>query len=270
MSINFERVPGYIRREIEPPKKTVSRGASNASVRRIQEWLCFHHCRTSIDGKYGPATTDRVGFFQNSVGLPTNGRVNKATWDALVQPMKKALAEPVNVAGCSADLPLTAIAKQHLEQHPIEIGGPNEGPWVRLYCQGYDGPPWAWCAGFVTLIMQQAFFYKGESTPIKGSVSCDSLAAQAKAAGIFVPGRSLAKSKMSPETLGDISIFLKRRTATDWTHAGFAMATRGRPNALVFDTIEGNTNDEGSREGYEACSRTRGLGSGDYDFVVFD
>lgn len=270
MSINFERVPGYIRREIDPPKKTVSRGASNTNVRRIQEWLCFHQCRTSIDGKYGPATTDRVSYFQNSIGLPSNGRVNRATWEALVQPMKNALGEPVTKRSSSTGLPLSTIAKQHLEQHPIEIGGPNEGPWVRLYCQGYDGPPWAWCAGFVSLIMQQAFFYQGESTPIKGSVSCDSLAAQAKSAGIFVSGKSLAKNKTPLEALGEISIFLKRRTATDWTHTGFAMGSRGRANSMVFDTIEGNTNDEGSREGYEACSRTRGLGSGDYDFVVFE
>ena len=32
----------------------------------------------------------------------------------------------------------------------------------------------------------------------------------------------------------------------------------------TFATIEGNTNDEGSREGYEVCRRVRGRGSKDF------
>ncbi len=35
----------------------------------------------------------------------------------------------------------------------------------------------------------------------------------------------------------------------------------------VFETIEGNTNDEGSREGYEVCQRVRGYPG--KDFIVF-
>jgi len=32
----------------------------------------------------------------------------------------------------------------------------------------------------------------------------------------------------------------------------------------VFDTIEGNTNDEGHREGYEACQRVRAYKKKDF------
>jgi len=35
----------------------------------------------------------------------------------------------------------------------------------------------------------------------------------------------------------------------------------------VFQTIEGNTNDDGSREGYEGCQRVRGYAS--KDFIVW-
>ena len=56
MAINFDKVPSYIRREIETPAKVVSSGAKNTTVRRIQEWLNFHQCRTVIDGAFGPAT----------------------------------------------------------------------------------------------------------------------------------------------------------------------------------------------------------------------
>jgi hypothetical protein len=201
--------------------------------------------------------------------LPVNGKVNKVTWDALVAPLHTALSAPAGGDTLTPDVALKVVATQHVDQHPVEIGGPNEGPWVRIYCEGNDGLPWAWCAGFVSLIMQQAFFYQGLTAPIKGSVSCDSLAAQAKVAGRFVSGRSIARGAVAWETLGACSIFLKRRTSTDWVHAGFALDASGTRNALIFSTIEGNTNDEGTREGFEACRRTRGLGSGIYDFVTF-
>ncbi len=268
MAINFDKVPGYIRKEIQAPTRVVSSGARNASVRRIQEWLNFHHCGAVIDGAYGPATTACVKEFQQRASLPVSGQVNAATWKALVTPMLTALETPPGIESLAIAAAIGAIARQHLAQHPVEIGGQNQGPWVRLYCEGNDGRDWAWCAGFVTFIMQQAHFYQGTRPPIEGSVSCDSLAAQAKNAGRFVSGRSVARGSVPWNALGESCIFLRRRTATAWTHTGFAMTASGKPNALTFQTIEGNTNDEGSREGYEACQRIRGLGAGNYDFVT--
>ena len=51
---------------------------------------------------------------------------------------------------------------------------------MRLYTQGHEGAPWAWCAGFVSFLMRQAAETLGLDPPIRGSVSCDSLAAQAR------------------------------------------------------------------------------------------
>ncbi len=269
MTINFSQRHAYTRREVSSPSRVVSQGAHNDTVKRIQEWLNYHRCRTGVDRKFGPATARCVKDFQLQQNLPISGRVNSTTWNALVAPLHAALN---NVGGGEDATPgswLRATAAQHVDQHPVEIGGPNGGPWVRLYCEGNDGPPWAWCAGFVSLIMHQAYFYQGTRAPIKGSVSCDSLAAQAKRAGRFVYGRSIARGQVSWESLGECAIFLKRRTSTDWTHAGFAFDGTGKRNELIFSTIEGNTNDEGVREGFEACRRTRGLGSGNYDFISF-
>ena len=55
-------------------------------------------------------------------------------------------------------------------------------------------------------------------------------------------------------------IFLNRKTSTDWTHTGIVTEVGDG----WFRTIEGNTNDEGSREGYEACARTRGFKGRDF------
>jgi hypothetical protein len=93
---------------------------------------------------------------------------------------------------------------------------------------------------------------------LKTSVSCDILAANAKEKGIFLNESEIEDKAQI--TKG--SFFLNRRTPTDWVHTGIVMRTEDE----VFHTIEGNTNDEGSREGYEVCKRIRGYKK--KDFVV--
>ncbi|MCG7985189.1 MAG: peptidoglycan-binding protein [Candidatus Thiodiazotropha lotti] len=269
MAINFDKVPSYIRREIDPPSKTVKRGSRGQAVKRIQEWLNFHDCRTSIDADFGPATEACVKDFQRMKRKPPSGKVDKAIWNLLLKPMTAALRAPANLRGMTPQQAIITVANQHVNEHPIEIGGANCGPWVRLYCYGHDGSQWAWCAGFVTFIMQQAYFYFGQRPPIKGSVSCDTLKAQAQAAGLFVSEREITSGQRVWAEFGDACMFLHRRTPTDWTHTGIAFGGTGRPAELVFSTIEGNTNDEGVREGIEACRRKRGVAGTHYDFIAF-
>lgn len=267
MAINFERVPPYVRKEIEAPAKMVKSGARGMTVQRIQEWLQYHEFSTAIDADYGPATAARVREFQSARNLKTTGSVNKDTWHALVDPMLNSLREPAIKRGESAVSTVSAVAAQHLEQTPIEIGGPNRGPWVRLYCGGHDGAEWAWCAGFVTLIVQQAYFYRSEKVPFAGSVSCDTIAAQAKSAGLFVTGKSVNRGDVAWNEFDGACIFLLRRTDTDWVHTGFATSASKSGGNLVFETVEGNTNNNGSREGFKATSRIRALSGSNYDFV---
>lgn len=268
MAIDFNKVPKYIRNELEKGDKIIQRPEKGRRVKRVQEWLRYHECRTNIDEDFGPATASCVKAFQKKAKLPITGKVNGKTWDALVAPMRLTLLPPKNIDRLTPQKAIRKVAQQHLRQHPIEIGGDNKGPWVRLYCQGNDGRQWAWCAGFVSLIMLQAYFYLDRKAPLKGSVSCDSLAAQAKAAGLFVRERDLTGGKVAWSDFKGCCIFLKRRTATDWVHAGYALDSDGPPKETVFSTIEGNTNDEGSREGFEACERTRGVVGSNYDFVA--
>ena len=269
MTINFDKVPAYIRREIDPPRSVVSKGARGRSVKRIQEWLNFHNCRTGVDGQFGPATAECVKDFQRSKRRSVTGKVDTELWNLLVKPMTAALKAPTGAGDQTLQQTVLAVAEQHVSQHPVEIGGANRGPWVRLYCQGNDGRHWAWCAGFVTLVMHQAYFYRDVRPPIRGSVSCDTLAAQAKEAGLFVAERELTSGRRSWSEFDAACIFLRRRTATDWTHTGIATSGVGAPDELVFSTIEGNTNDEGVREGFEACRRKRGVAGGAYDFIAF-
>ncbi len=247
--------------EVEFPGEIANR-SRGIKARRVQEWLTFHNFRTAVDDHFGDATERSVRSFQDAHGLANSGKVDEDTWNSLVAPMVRAFSAP----GAAPSLPamVMQIALQHLQEHPVEIGGQNKGPWVRAYMTGNEGNAWPWCAGFVTFVMKQAAQILGTGIPVDGSFSCDLLASQAKNAGRFVSERDLDRNPddFSTAKLGNCCIFLVRRTSSDWTHTGFAFNFSGS----TFETIEGNTNDEGSREGYEVCRRTRSRK--DKDFIT--
>ena len=238
---------------IDPDYK---RGAKGANVRLIQEWLSLHGFGVVPDGKFGAATEAAVRAFQRKKRIPADGSVDEATFEALVKPMHSALKSP-KLRG-SLGAMIVAYAKRHLRAHPREVGGENRGPWVRLYMGGREGAEFAWCAGFACFVLQQACSTLQLPLPITTSVSCDSLAASAKRNGIFVRESAATRSGIRAG-----SFFLVRRSPEDWTHVGVVTAVA----AEAFSTIEGNTNDSGSREGFEVCARTRGYK--DKDFIVF-
>ena len=88
------------------------------------------------------------------------------------------------------------------------------------------------------------------------SFSCDLLAASAQEHGrLLRGGPGLDRGRITPG-----SLFLVRRSPQDWQHVGIVTATELDSIA----TIEGNTNDTGSADGYEVCRRTRGYTKKDF------
>jgi hypothetical protein len=238
--------------------KIYRRGNRGKKVKLIQEWLSLHGFGLKIDGDFGPATEYAVKQFQERERLTVDGIVGNNTFNKLIKPMNDALTN-IPKRNVSLGEMVVACAERHLKQHPREIGGQNKGPWVRLYMKGNDGEAWPWCAGFVSFILKQACDTLGVPLPIGTSFSCDTLAANAKTKGIFLKGANTGNgNRITPG-----SFFLDRRTSTDWTHAGIITGTQNG----VFHTIEGNTNDEGSREGYEVCRRTRGYERKDFIII---
>jgi hypothetical protein len=228
--------------------------ASSRQVRLVQEWLCLREHAVPIDNGFGDATVQAVKDFQNTVQLPQTGQVDQATMDALVQPALRAIAPDANPAGSIA-AQAVRIAQRHLAEHPREIAGPNCGPWVRLYMDGGEGENFLWCAGFVSYMLGQACRDLEQPRPIAKTQSCDDLANDAKNRGIFFP----ANTSPRPEPGW---LFVRRKSPGDWTHTGLVVGA----DANVFRTIEGNTNDDGSREGYEVCALTHAY-TDKYDFI---
>jgi len=245
--------------EIELP---VMRGSKGRPVRLIQEWLSLNGLGLTIDSSYGPATESAVRAFQKQVGRKSTGSVNELTFNELIAPITRALS-PLEASGEQTTFSSRVIvaAQKHLAEHPREVGGTNCGPWVRHYTGGHEGDAWAWCAGFVTAMLRAAA--EGQPAevraPIRGSLSCDTLTAQARAAGCFVAERQ--RQSASPSLSGG-AIFLVRskKNASDWIHTGIVTALHDE----YFETIEGNTNDSGDREGYEVCARRRSYKNMDF------
>jgi len=228
-------------------------------VRGIQEWLSLQGQGVSIDGAFGPATEAAVRGFQTGSGIAVTGIVDTATFAALAEPLAAAIT-PILATEKTLNDMILAYANQHLARHPLEVGGQNCGPWVRVYMEGNQGTDWPWCAGFACFILRQAADALGKPMPFKRTFSCDVLASQAMAAGRFISAAAIAKGKVQKEDIPPGSLFINRRTDNDWNHTGIAIAFHDDH----FETIEGNTNDAGDREGYEVCRRIRGYGGKDF------
>ncbi len=234
-------------------------GARGARVRLVQEWLCLQGVHLAVDGGYGPATAAGVRQFRSKARLPAGDVVDRATFDALTAPMRAALAPIAPKPGATLGQLVVAYARQHLAQHPREVGGQNMGPWVRLYMDGNQGAAWPWCAGFATLVLRQAAHALGVPMPVTRTFSCDVLAGNATTNQCFVGGTAAGPRDVTPG-----SLFLVRRTRNDWEHVGIVTAVERD----VLRTIEGNTNDSGDREGYELCARVRGFDRKDFVLIA--
>lgn len=238
--------------------KDIAIGARAMPAQRVQEHLKLNGFGVDIDADFGPATEKRVKDFQKAKGLPVTGVVTMATWERLVDPIVRAL-KPIAAGGKTLSELTLAYSLQHLAQHPAEAGGDNAGPWVRCYL-GWDGHDARWCAGFTCFALEQAADTLGVKLPIETSASCDTLAWGAKQAKIFA---SEASVKASKAAIKPGSFFLVRKTASDWTHVGIV----SHAAASTFDTVEGNTDSNGSSNGFEAAERVRGYAS--KDFIVW-
>lgn len=220
------------------------------AVKRVQEWLTFQGFDLTIDGSFKSATASQLNAFQRRASLPISDSLTQEVWDKLVEPLAQAI-RPVNVSAADDVGSVTLkIAQQHYQQRPLEVGGENRGPWVRAYMDGNDGADYPWCAGFATFVVAAACEQLNIDMPVLRTYSCDALAVDARS-----KGRLLTPGAVEWATLGMACIFLVQRSSNDWVHTGIAFSGSGD----LFSTIEGNTNENGSSEGYEVCQKQRSL-----------
>ena len=220
-----------------------------SDVRRVQEWLCLRGFPVEVDGRDGPATQRAfVAFRDTTRGLPPKASPERVL-EELRQPIAVAVGESfIPTPGIVP--PILAIAERHLALRPRETGGQNRGPWVRLYMLGRDGRDRPWCAGFATTIYRQAAESIGERPPVPFDDSCGSIGRRA---------RSFSRLSQTPE-VGGLFLLRDRESGRGWGHVGIVVGIHGD----AFETIEGNTNNGGGREGFEVERRWRAIAGKDF------
>lgn len=236
-------------------------GAKGPYVKRVQEWINLRHTVDprwnyvlTADGEFGGVTERVIKLFQKAVGLDDDGVVGRNTYLQLVNPLVKAYTL---IPGITEVRPLVvAYALQHLASHPMELNNSNLGPWVRAYMDGHDGSNWPWCMGFVQTILDQAFSTLGKDyrAVMVQAWGCDTVGEFGKKNKRLLSYETIKDNPAASVKPGD-AFLIRKKEGYGWRHTGLVESVAG----TVLHTIEGNTNDEGSAEGYEACKRNRDL-----------
>lgn len=249
-----------IQTEKEMGNPAVRMGDKHPGVKRIQEWINLGgKTVVTLDGDFGPASLRALDITLGRphadipIGKPV---MDEDEWRKLIAPYRLALIQVDDPLPGKLSDSVRHAAKAHLAVHAREVGGQNKGPWVRTYMRGNEGRPWPWCAGFVSFIMHQAATEICEESPLTYSFSSSQIAAEASSKGLLYPGEQVADPRMgAPINDRTFCIFLVKGGGTGYQHIGFAYHFNGD----TFETIEGNSNDDGSYEGYEICRRIRSL-----------
>lgn len=123
-----------------------------------------------------------------------------------------------------------------------EIGS-NAGPMVEpIQAATGNKPPDPWCASLIAYAGNAAF---GADWPLPKSASCQAL---------YIWGEKRGKT-IAPEEAGPGDLMLVWFPSLN-RHAHICVLTSGLEGGS-FATIDGNSNDGGSREGWRMVKRTR-------------
>lgn len=237
------------------PGRSVKAGEKNATlVREIQRALVGRGCGPlPLSGSFDAATTAAVRLFQarftdaHGTPLRIDGVVGPVTWAALFPD-----AQPVPAAAPPA------LAAAALDAARAEIGvrevppGSNRGPEVDAYLRAVGLDPaagsFAWCAAFVYWCFGKGAAALGAPNPLPRTAGALALWNGGRAAMTRIPA---ADALARPALVAPGQIFILS-TGGGFGHVGLVEAVDGG----VLTTIEGNTNDGGSREGIGVFRRT--------------
>ncbi|HWG50999.1 MAG TPA: peptidoglycan-binding protein [Candidatus Acidoferrales bacterium] len=230
------------------------RDLDHASVTLIQTRLNQLGCGpVAQDGDFGPQTQEAVELFQmrsaDHFGSPldVDGRVGPLTWASLfatpsvpvvTDPGKPLLVETLRFA-------TTQIG---VMEHPL---GGNTGPQVDTYLKSAGAAPGQpWCAAFVYFCFQQAAIGLGVANPVIRTAGVADHWNRAGAAGVPRLGTNECMSNPGLVKPGMIFILIHPNGAG---HCGLVEKVTG----TLLTTIEGNTNENGSREGIGVFRRQK-------------
>ena len=249
-------------------------GADRTGVVRLQEWLVTRGYRIwadprnapAIDGDFGPGTQAGVEAFARDNGLAPV--VDDRFWLRLTSPMLA--ASSFRPTSRELGAAIVQVAQAHLLQQPREaraivdgrlVGVDNTGPWPRAYL----GPslPAPWCQGFVNRIRDQAAAALGVTLEVPSTVGGQF--------SLWVPNfveahRRLGKLRHGNSLAGPVApgsmFFGPGYVGGQASHIHVGIVAEFNGASVV--TVEGNTNDDGSANGWLVCKRARATAALDF------
>lgn len=232
------------------PGRIVQAGEQDkATVRAIQTRLNEVGCGPlDVNGNFGKATTGAVKLFQarftdaDGVPLKVDGQVGSLTWEALFgrQSVVSVTEAPSALLGRALEIAISQIGV--MEEPP----GSNRGPQVDRYVRSVGLNPsgkFAWCAAFTYFCFDEASKEINRANPV---IKTGGVMAHWNQAGTRgVPRITKDRAVNNPSLVQPGHLFIISIGSKGLGHTGIVERVDG--GKLI--TIEGNTNDGGSREG---------------------
>lgn len=230
------------------PKKLITKGETNKTiVRAVQNQLNAMGCGpVVVDGDFGNQTFQAVKLFQtrntdqNGNPLLADGKIGAVTWAVLFG------ADSVVVTDTSTSALLTTVLQVAVSQIGV-IEKPafsNRGPQVDEYLRSVGLNPAAdsypWCAAFVYWCFNTAAAQLGRSNPLYKTAGVLDHWRHAKGTLLLKDDAVANPAKIKPGF-----IFIIDHGGGNG-HTGLVESVNGG----FITTIEGNTNNNGSRNGY--------------------
>lgn len=148
---------------------------------------------------------------------------------------------------------MIAVARTQIGVQEVRTGGGNHGAQIDAYHRAAHltnprppRPGYAWCDSFLAWCADETERVYGVQIPLVRTASCDVSLTHARKNDVLF-------SKPEP---GDQVLVMASRY--DATHTGLVEGLATWRNAPAFHSIEGNTNNEGGREGYEVARNPLG------------
>lgn len=154
-----------------------------------------------------------------------------------------------------------ALAASHIAQQQLgqkeEPKGSNSGPMVDKYLASVGlNPGYAWCQAFVYWCYQQAAEATKTKNPMvktAGVLNCWNRTKKQTSTAIVISKEELLAKGIKPQAGDQLILLFGNGTG----HTGIVTAVTGTQQSLCMQTVEGNSNGAGGREGYVVISRKR-------------
>lgn len=226
------------------PNRVIRQGETNKSiVKEIQQKLNDCGCGPiDVDGGFGAKTAKAVKLFQstrtdkNGNPLEIDGKVGAITWETLFGPDS---VEEIDVTDNALLNEVVKVARTQIGVMEKPLGS-NSGPEVDQYLDSVGLPPGLfWCMAFVHWVYEQASENLGRNNPAIKTGGCIDHWNRTKGKRILTENAVNKTSLVKP---GQIFIISHGGGAG---HTGLVESVSGG----FINTIEGNSNPSGSRNG---------------------